>query len=214
MNYQLIHNQLINRAKNRIVSGYTEKHHIIPRCMGGTDDPSNLVRLTPEEHYIVHQLLVKIYPLNENLIFAATRMCTNRPSNKLYGWLRRRLSDKMKVDNPNKNGVTRREYNKKYGSPNKGFTHTEESKSKFAKMKIGDKNPRFGKPGTMRTKTYLVDPEKLTVEMTFDCLEDAEKHLNANHTSVWNNRNKNTPYRGYHWCVGDIELTKLKEGII
>ena len=211
MNYQLIHNQIITRAKDRTATGYMEEHHIIPKSMGGTDDPTNLVMLTPEEHYLVHQLLVKLYPSNENLIFAANMMCSNRPSNKLYGWLRRRLSIKMTADNPNKNGTARREYNKKYGSPNKRFKHTIESKNKFAEMKLGDKNPRFGKPGTMRTKTYLINPDKLTVEFTFDCLEDAEKHLKANHTSVWNNRNKNTPYRGYYWCVGDNELTKLKE---
>ena len=27
--------------------------------MGGTDDEENLVELTPEEHYVAHQLLVK-----------------------------------------------------------------------------------------------------------------------------------------------------------
>jgi len=33
------------------------KHHIIPRYMGGTDDPSNLVELTPAEHAEAHRLL-------------------------------------------------------------------------------------------------------------------------------------------------------------
>lgn len=33
------------------------KHHIIPRHMGGTDDPSNLVELTVEEHAAAHRLL-------------------------------------------------------------------------------------------------------------------------------------------------------------
>ena len=38
MNYQKIYDTLINRAKDRIYAGYTEKHHIIPRCMGGNDE--------------------------------------------------------------------------------------------------------------------------------------------------------------------------------
>ena len=33
------------------------KHHIIPKHMGGTDDPSNLVELTPAEHAEAHRLL-------------------------------------------------------------------------------------------------------------------------------------------------------------
>lgn len=33
------------------------KHHIIPRHMGGTDDPSNLVELTVEEHAAAHKKL-------------------------------------------------------------------------------------------------------------------------------------------------------------
>lgn len=32
-------------------------HHIIPKHMGGTDDPSNLVELTIEEHAEAHRLL-------------------------------------------------------------------------------------------------------------------------------------------------------------
>jgi hypothetical protein len=33
------------------------KHHIIPKHMGGTDDPSNLVELTVEEHAEAHRKL-------------------------------------------------------------------------------------------------------------------------------------------------------------
>jgi hypothetical protein len=92
MNYKKIHDSLIERAKNRIIEGYTETHHIIPRCLGGTDDISNLVELTPEEHYLVHQLLIRVYPDNPKLIKAAVMMIPMRPSNKLYGWLKKRYS--------------------------------------------------------------------------------------------------------------------------
>ena len=36
---------------------YKHKHHIIPRHAGGTDDPSNLIELTIEEHAEAHRLL-------------------------------------------------------------------------------------------------------------------------------------------------------------
>lgn len=90
MNYQKHYTNLINKARKRILEDYTEKHHIVPRCMGGSDEENNLVRLTPEEHYVAHQLLVKIYPDNKSLTNAALMMVVNRPSNKLYGWLRRK----------------------------------------------------------------------------------------------------------------------------
>jgi len=39
-------------------SGYYENHHIIPKCLGGNDSKSNLVKLTAKEHFVCHHLLV------------------------------------------------------------------------------------------------------------------------------------------------------------
>lgn len=52
--------KIIDRAKGRTLDGYVEHHHIIPRCIGGSDDPENIVRLTAREHYICHWLLTKM----------------------------------------------------------------------------------------------------------------------------------------------------------
>jgi hypothetical protein len=40
---------------------FTHVHHIVPRHMGGTDDPSNLVELTVEEHAEAHRILYEKY---------------------------------------------------------------------------------------------------------------------------------------------------------
>lgn len=98
MNYEKIYKNLIYRAKNRIIDGYVEKHHIIPKCMGGSDSIENLVILTPEEHFLAHVLLVKIYPTQHNLIFAVqkmTRASRGRKKRRLYGWLKRLHSKRM-----------------------------------------------------------------------------------------------------------------------
>jgi hypothetical protein len=42
------------------------KHHIIPKHMGGTDDPSNLIELTVEEHAEAHKLLWETYGLKQD----------------------------------------------------------------------------------------------------------------------------------------------------
>lgn len=42
-------------------NGCYEEHHVIPHCMGGKDEKSNLVVLTPREHYVAHLLLCRVY---------------------------------------------------------------------------------------------------------------------------------------------------------
>ena len=49
---------------------YTEMHHIVPRCMGGSDSPENLVKLTVINHIKAHVLLSRMYPDNEKLKYA------------------------------------------------------------------------------------------------------------------------------------------------
>ncbi len=50
---------LMERARDRKIIGYTERHHILPRSLGGTNKSDNLVRLTYREHYLAHWLLIK-----------------------------------------------------------------------------------------------------------------------------------------------------------
>src|SRR5882672_4149287 len=58
--YKRWYYQIVNRARKRgVPEGYFEKHHVIPRCMGGKNDFWNIVNLTYREHYIVHWLLTK-----------------------------------------------------------------------------------------------------------------------------------------------------------
>ena len=51
---------IINNAKNRVLTGYCENHHILPKSIGGSNDPKNLVKLTAREHFICHYLLTKM----------------------------------------------------------------------------------------------------------------------------------------------------------
>lgn len=61
MDYKKIYDALIaDRIKNPPL-GYVERHHIVPRSMGGTDDPINIVALSGRDHFYAHLLLAKIY---------------------------------------------------------------------------------------------------------------------------------------------------------
>jgi len=78
MNYQRIYDQIIDRAKNRYLNGYYEKHHILPKCLGGSNEKENLVNLTAREHFLCHMLLCRIYPNNKQLSYALFLMSTNK----------------------------------------------------------------------------------------------------------------------------------------
>jgi hypothetical protein len=75
MEYLKIYNRIVERATNRDVLGYVEKHHIIPKCLGGDNRKSNIVSLTAKEHYICHKLLCEIYPNESKIKYAFWRMC-------------------------------------------------------------------------------------------------------------------------------------------
>lgn len=149
MNYLIHYTNLVERAKHRTLDSYTELHHIIPKCMGGLDNVDNLVSLTPEEHYVAHQLLVKIYPKERKLLFAARMMSVNlleKRNNKQFGWIKRRISEMgHSSETKSKMSISHLgERNHFYGK-----THTIETKENQSRVMkgrmVGDKNPFFGK---------------------------------------------------------------------
>lgn len=105
MDYQKHYNLLIStrlklqeeRNINKKLKGFDKStyisyhnHHIIPKCLAGTNDKSNLILLTPREHLICHIFLAKLYP-KSNLVYAVWRMTHDKSGNKLngimYEWL-------------------------------------------------------------------------------------------------------------------------------
>jgi hypothetical protein len=91
MNYAKHYQALMDRAEGRTLVGYSERHHVVPKCLDKSS--KRTVRLTPEEHYVAHQLLTRMYPDSKGLVYAAVRMTqgsnNGTRSNKMYGWLRR-----------------------------------------------------------------------------------------------------------------------------
>ena len=60
--YTLTYLRIIeNRKTNPLPKDvYSEKHHIIPKCMGGNNDKENLIKISGREHFILHWLLTKM----------------------------------------------------------------------------------------------------------------------------------------------------------
>ncbi len=63
MDYRRVYREFIadRRVRQFALAGYSEKHHIEPRALGGSDDPANLIRLSAEDHFFAHLLLAKIH---------------------------------------------------------------------------------------------------------------------------------------------------------
>lgn len=141
MNYQSIYQNLIEYRQQNIPSGYIEKHHIIPKCVNGTDDISNLIMLTAREHFVAHQLLAKIYR-NKGLVYAAYKMSNFKTYNsKKYAWLKKLHCQSMIGNLYSKNPSN--ETRKKMSECKKGKAtwmkdkhHTEESKKENVQTKI------------------------------------------------------------------------------
>ena len=110
MNYQRIYDQLIDRAKreNRVKEkdgAYYERHHIIPKCLGGEGKTSqwrthsNIVLLTAREHFLAHLLLVEIYPKEYKLKHAAWQMVFRHSDTQARSYkVSTRLYERLKLE--------------------------------------------------------------------------------------------------------------------
>lgn len=62
MDYERIYREFIADRKGKPrPTGYTERHHILPRSLGGGNEPENLIDLTAEDHLFAHVLLAKTF---------------------------------------------------------------------------------------------------------------------------------------------------------
>lgn len=99
--YSIIYTALSQDRKKDNVNIF-EKHHIIPKCMKGSDLKDNLVLLTPKEHYICHLLLCKMVDENTDIWYKLLsavsffnafncKMGRTKMNSKIYDTVRRKL---------------------------------------------------------------------------------------------------------------------------
>jgi len=60
--YTKWYNDIISHRKENPLNNsvYQEKHHIIPKSLGGSNKKENIISLTAREHFVCHRLLVKM----------------------------------------------------------------------------------------------------------------------------------------------------------
>jgi len=159
MDYRIIYKKLTDKVRlgyrSKKDGVYYEAHHIKPRCFGGEGDGrnikhSNIVLLTPKEHYIAHLLLVAIYSDSPCMKKALWNMCQTgsdkryKPSARIFEKIRNEYLKSIQ-------GINGTFYGKKHtieslikiGTASKGRKsylgkkHSEQAKQKMANSRRG-----------------------------------------------------------------------------
>ena len=177
--YAIIHN-----ARNRTTSEYTERHHIVPKSLGGNDSANNLVKLTAREHFVCHLLLPKMTTgkAKRGMCYAAWQMTNidNRPryspTARTYEMLRKQLSESYKgIPKTYKNWL--------------GKKHTVESKKKQSEAKQGANNPMFGRLQSEDTKHLISLARKGAKDPLYVCIHCNRQIAGLGNYNRWHGDN-------------------------
>ena len=129
---------------------YCEDHHIMPRCMGGSNDKDNIVKLPSKYHFIAHKLLAEAHSTNtkyhQKLCHAYQAMCLRpkhlldagayTPTAEEYAnakelFIQSRKGHKRKAEIGEKISKKLIEYYKLNPNPMLGINHSEATKKKI-----------------------------------------------------------------------------------
>jgi hypothetical protein len=165
MNYARIYKNIIERAKQQQrdkKQGYFERHHILPKSIGGTNSKENLVLLTAKEHYIAHMLLVEMYEKGsyewQKMIFAASMFLAKSKNHKRINTSARFYQQVKIALSELKTGIPRSEETKAKMRKTKAQnprTVSQEERLVSSKRMTGKGNPMYGKTHTEDVKKYL-----------------------------------------------------------
>lgn len=165
---EFIQNILDTRGRFSCGNEYHERHHIVPKCMGGGNEQENLIDLFAREHFEAHQLLALENPENDKLVYAWWCMTiqTNEYTKERYKvdaaeyeQIKLAYIDKLRERISGSN-------NPMYGiSPKERMDEEtyEEWLYKITEKSTGKNNPMYGKHHTEETKEKI--REKLTGNM-------------------------------------------------
>lgn len=173
--YSKYYINLIESRRNVSIDGYRERHHIIPKSLGGTNSKDNIINLTAREHFIAHLLLVKATKNTSHyskMAFALTRLVHGNKKNytlnsRTYQYIREINSIESSIRSKkawdSKSEFEKEKWKNKYkgeNNPMYGKTHSQNTRQKIAiqaKKRLSDKenHPMYGKSHTEDTKIKI-----------------------------------------------------------
>lgn len=174
---EFIQNILETRGRCGCSNEYYEKHHVLPKCIGGTDEEENLIDLFAKEHFIAHKLLALENPKNEKLQYAWWCMCSCKEYNgkRIYDVSPEDYEEaRIRCVNLQKNRV---------------ISEDEKKKQKELALK-GEDHPWYGKHHTEETKQKIRESRKGKYSGENHALygrhhsEETKKKMRENHADV------------------------------
>ena len=183
--YETFINNILN-TRGRFSCGdeYHERHHIIPKCMGGGNEEENLIDLFAREHFEVHRLLALENPDNKSLQYAFFMMSSeNHLGDKEYEVTPEEYEEAKKAFSASISGENSVWYGThRFGEQNPmyGKTHSQEAREKIRqaalnrseetldkirkrakeRLSIPENNYMFGKRHSQETRKKLSDRAK------------------------------------------------------
>jgi len=179
MDYQKQYTIIIRHAilQNRIKHNgiYYENHHVIPKCLDGSDEKENLILLTFKEHFLCHKLLTYIYPHDRKIACAYHKMAFSK-KNKCHISARNYVYAKELISLIPMSEETK----EKIKISNTGRIHSEESKAKMSKKLKGKLASNKGKKMSEEQKLKLSlshkgKPRIISIETRKKMRESAKK---------------------------------------
>ena len=224
---EFINNILETRGRFNCGDEYHERHHIVPKCMNGTDSEDNLIDLFAREHFIAHKMLALENPDNDSLIHAWWMMAhgTKREYQDRYEATpeeyeeariaaaqaisrantgRKVSEEQRKATSDRFRGVPKsEEHRKKISESSKGKTYSEETLRKMSERQIGGKSPRARKIIQYDLSCNYI--------RTWDCIKDASDALGIKRQGINRCCQKDQWYKqcgGFIWRYIEEPLTE------
>jgi hypothetical protein len=144
---------IINRVETRNISGYLEKHHIIPKSFGGSNKKSNLVKLTVREHYICHLLLTKMVTgkYRAKMVYALSLLKPKTKHNSI-------LYENLKIEG----NLARSKY----------MSERIVSDETIRRISLGRKGKYTGCDNSFYGKTHSAESRKQIGDRDYSCMSD------------------------------------------
>jgi hypothetical protein len=177
MNYQRIYDDIIRQAQSRPKPEcYTEKHHVVPRSLGGSDEPNNLVVLTARQHFLAHYCLWKA---QEKGTEARSKMAhafnVMRGASKYNG--QRYINSRLYASHRKEYSEWRSKMMSGENHPFYGKTHSEEARKKMSESKSGENHPFYGKTLSEEAKKKIGKAHKGKAHTEEQILKQSITHI-------------------------------------